>query len=106
MIITCCILGLRSLGTLIAREMVANARMPSTQVSAQVPFFSLKAFPHGVLTEERNHLRLQTELVLEARGKVVDAATSISSHIRHLANLVEHLPASKEENADQAHSSP
>lgn len=45
-------------------------------------------------------------MALEPRGKVVDATTSITSYIRHLSDLVEHMAASEQENTDQAQACP
>lgn len=58
------------------------------------------------LTHRCNDLRLKTELVLEATGKVANAALAIGRDVGHLANVVEHVAAGEEKDSDQADGSP
>lgn len=60
----------------------------------------------SVLTEGRDNLRLQAELVLEAACKIRDAASPISSDVWHLADVVVHVTAGEEQNGNKAASCP
>jgi len=58
------------------------------------------------LTNCSNNLRLQSELVAEATGEITDSALPISCHIWYLADMIEHVAASEEENSDEAECGP
>ena len=58
------------------------------------------------LTHSGNDLCLETELVLEATGEVADTTLAISSNVRNLANVIEHVTAGEEQDHDQADGSP
>ena len=45
-------------------------------------------------------------MVLETRGKVLNATSVIGSYVRNLPDLVEHITTGKEEDAEQAQASP
>lgn len=47
------------------------------------------------LTDRSNDLRLQPKLTLEASGKVADAALSIPSNVRNLADVIKHVATSE-----------
>ena len=50
----------------------------------------------------RNDLRLEAVLVTEAAGKVDEPALAIALHIRCLPDMIEHVPASKQQHGNQA----
>ena len=52
------------------------------------------------LTNGSNDLSLHAQLVLETGGEVADATLSITSHVGHLADLVEHVPTSEHEDTN------
>jgi hypothetical protein len=58
------------------------------------------------LTHSCNNLCLQAILIGETASKVADAPTSITSNVRHLSNVIEHVAASEQKNSDQADGSP
>lgn len=68
-----------------------------------------KSFPRRgtlLLTHASNDLSLHTILVLETIGKVADASLSITSHIRNLADVVEHVSAGEEQDGDEGNGGP
>ena len=52
----------------------------------------------GFLTNCSNDLRFQTELGLETTDEIGESAPAVTSNIRHLADVVEHVPADKKQN--------
>lgn len=59
-----------------------------------------------VLTHGSDNLRLQTELALEAAGKVGDATAAIASNIGHVADVVEHVAAGEEQDGNHGAGGP
>lgn len=90
-------------GTLTAREMAAKERIPSIQTSVQVNTFFEGKEKH---THGCNDLRLHSILVLEPTGKVADATFTVARDIWNLADVVEHVTASEEQNGDEADGGP
>jgi len=58
------------------------------------------------LTNSCNDLCLETELVLEATGEVVQTALAIVTSVGHLADVVEHVTAGEEKDENQADGGP
>lgn len=58
------------------------------------------------LTEKANNLGLDTQLVLETSGKVVNVTLSISRDVRNLADLVEHVATSAGKDHDDGDGGP
>lgn len=59
-----------------------------------------------MLTHEGDNLGLKTILALESGSKVADSTVAIASHVRYLADLVEHLATGKQKNTNQTQPSP
>jgi len=53
-----------------------------------------------------DYLRLHAVLVLEATGKVADAALAVARDVGHVADVVEHVSAGEEQDRDQADGGP
>lgn len=68
--------------------MVAKERTPSRMVSIPAPRDRCIK-----LTDGCDDLRFHSELVLEAAGKVADAALSVAGNVGHLSDVVEHVAA-------------
>lgn len=58
------------------------------------------------LTYSGDNLCLQSKLLGELITKVADTTITISSNIRHLSDVVEHMSTSEKEDGDQANSGP
>lgn len=59
-----------------------------------------------MLTDGGNYLGLQTILTLETACEVANTTLSVSSHIRHLADVVKHMPTGEEQDGDEADGCP
>lgn len=92
----CCVLGSAIRGTFKAREMVANDRIPSIQVS-----LDLLQVRWMTLTHCSNNLRFESILIGEPASKVANTALAITCNIRHLSNMVEHMTAGEKKNGNQ-----
>ena len=57
-------------------------------------------------THSGDNLSLHTELVGKSSSKIRNATFSISRHVRHLSDMIEHVSASKQKDSDQADSRP
>jgi hypothetical protein len=100
----CWLLGSAMRGTLTAREMAANDRTPSgTRLAHNFHDIVGKRQAH---THGSNDLGLHAELVLKATGKVADTTLTIASNVGNLADVVEHVAASEEQDGDKADGSP
>lgn len=82
--------------------MVAKERIPSTNSSQLLS----RDKTTGKLTHCSNDLSLETELVLEATGKVANATLAVGLNVGDLADVVEHVSAREEQNGDQTDGSP
>lgn len=58
------------------------------------------------LTHGSNNLRLQPILILEPSSKIAHTAFTIRLHIRHFADVVEHVAGGEEQDHDQADCGP
>lgn len=58
------------------------------------------------LTHGGDNLSFHPELVLESSCKVRYPAFAVSCDVWHLSDVVEHVPASKEQNGDDAETGP
>ena len=90
-------------GTLMAREIVAKARMPSGRSVSTNP---RRCQFIGERTHRSNNLRLQAKLVLEPSREITHASLAVGYHIRHLPDVVEHVPAREQQDAYQAYGGP
>lgn len=57
-------------------------------------------------TNGSNDLCLETKLVLEAPGKVSDAALAVTGNVGDFSDVVEHVAGCEEENHDDADGGP
>lgn len=60
----------------------------------------------SLLTDGGNDLRFKTELVLESSSEVRNSTVAISSDVRDLANVIEHVAACEKQNGHQADGRP
>lgn len=105
MIAACCCFAFVIRGTLSANAIVAKDKMPSTHKTISTSPPSHFQFARNLkqhmeigkkLTHRRHNLRLQPQLIAKAPNKIRDPAFPIPTHIRHLADMIEHMPARKE----------
>lgn len=82
--------------------MVAKARTPSATCVSKCGI--LKGYKGP--TNCSNNLRLKTKLVAKAPGKIVDSALAIARYVGRLPDVVEHVPASEEQDGDETDGSP
>lgn len=104
---TFCVRESEMRGTLTVRAIAQNARRPSEDARL-AHLTPLRAVESNLRrhTQGSNNLRLKAQLALEVRGEVCDSTAAISCDVRHLADVVEHMPAGKEQNCDQAEGCP
>lgn len=76
--------------------MVAKDRTPSAWKLAII----FRSNVHNRLTDSSDNLTFQAELVAESAGKVANATLTIPRHIRHLADVVEHVSASEKQHSN------
>lgn len=97
----CCALGSAIRGTLSASEIVAKARIPSAGFTSAGCSLARQSgsckHTHG-----SHNLRLKPILILESSGKVTEPAFAVRSSVRHVSDVVEHMPACEEKYRDQA----
>ena len=65
--------------------------MPVWRLKHLISLRSDQYAPVDQLTNTRNDLRLQSDLILEASCNVADTALSITNNVRHFSDLVEHM---------------
>ena len=105
---TCCERVSEMRGTLTASEIAQNASRPSKKNQVDISIGSGRGVRRGLcwLTQCSHDLGLKPILALEASGEVADSAPTISSDVGHLSNMVEHVPASEEQNRYQTYRCP
>lgn len=60
----------------------------------------------SLLTNCSNYLRFHSKLIRKATCKVIDTAPAVTSNVRYLADMIEHMPTCKKENCNQTDSGP
>ena len=89
-------------GTLIARAIVANDRTPS-ELLINCVISREGRIQH---THAGHNLCFHPKLIRKSSCKIRDTSFAISCHIRDFSYVIEHVAARKQQNRDQAKSSP